>query len=71
MGVFPLQEPCKNRKLYATHDVGSAGRYSLFRAADTFQHPIVVAHTHRFGQIVEGDATGKHFPAAHLAGWGM
>jgi len=55
-------------KLYMTHDVGSAGRYSLFRAADTFQHPIVVAHTHRFGGIVEGNATGDHFPAWQF-GW--
>lgn len=64
----PYKNHIKIGKLYCTHDVGVAGRYSLFKAADTFQHPVVVAHTHRFGMIVEGDATGKHFPAAQF-GW--
>src|SRR6266487_856668 len=64
----PYKQHIKLGKLYCTHDVGSVGRYSLFRAADTFQHPVVVAHTHRFGMLVEGDATGKHFPAAQF-GW--
>lgn len=65
---IPYKSHIKIGKLYATHDVGTAGRYSLFKAADTFQHPVVVAHTHRFGMIVEGDATGKHFPTAQF-GW--
>lgn len=64
----PYKSHIKIGKLYCTHDVGTAGRYSLFKAADTFQHPVVVGHTHRFGMIVEGDATGKHFPAAQF-GW--
>ena len=65
---IPYKSHIKIGKLYATHDVGTVGRYSLFRAADTFQHPVVVAHTHRFGMIVEGDATGKHFVASQF-GW--
>lgn len=64
----PYKDHIKVGKVYCTHDVGVAGRYSLFKAADTFQHPVVVAHTHRFGMIVEGDATGKHFPTAQF-GW--
>ena len=65
---IPYKSHIKIGKIYCTHDVGTAGRYSLFKAADTFQHPVVVAHTHRFGMVVEGDATGKHFPAAQF-GW--
>jgi calcineurin-like phosphoesterase family protein len=65
---IPYKSHIKIGKIYCTHDVGAAGRYSLFKAADTFQHPVVVAHTHRFGMVVEGDATGKHFPAAQF-GW--
>jgi predicted phosphodiesterase len=64
----PYKSHVKLGKIYMTHDVGSAGRYSLFKAADTFQHPIVVAHTHRFGGIVEGNAEGKCYPAWQF-GW--
>ncbi len=45
-------------KLYMTHDVGSSGRYAVFRALETFAHSVVTAHTHRLQYIVEGDATG-------------
>ena len=55
-------------KLWITHDVGTAGRYSVFRAADTFQHPVAMAHTHRIVSIVEGNALGEHFPAIQF-GW--
>jgi len=64
----PYRESIKVGKLWITHDVGTAGRYSVFRAADTFQHPVVMAHTHRLVYIVEGNATGEHFPAAQF-GW--
>jgi len=64
----PYKQSIKIGKLWATHDVGSAGRYSVFRAADTFQHSVVVAHTHRLTYIVEGNATGEHFVAAQF-GW--
>lgn len=64
----PYKDHIKLGKLYCTHDVGTVGRYSVFKAADTFQHPVIVAHTHRFCMVVEGDATGKHFPAAQF-GW--
>jgi hypothetical protein len=55
-------------KLWITHDAGFIGRYAVYRTADTFQHPIVTAHTHRYCMIVEGNATGEHFPAASF-GW--
>lgn len=45
-------------KLHITHDVGSAGRYNVYRVLDSFQASVVTAHTHRLGYIVEGDATG-------------
>jgi len=64
----PYKSATRLGKLWITHDVGTAGRYSVFRAADTFQHPIVMAHTHRLVYVVEGDATGDHFPAVQF-GW--
>jgi len=45
-------------KVHLTHDVGSAGRYNVYKALDTFQTSIVTAHTHRLAYVVEGDATG-------------
>lgn len=64
----PYKSSIQIGKLWCTHDVGSVGRYAVFRAADTFQHPVVVSHTHRMCYIVEGNATGEHAPAASF-GW--
>jgi predicted phosphodiesterase len=64
----PYKSAIQVGKLWITHDVGVAGRYSVFRAADTFQHPVVMAHTHRLVYIVEGNATGETFPAVQF-GW--
>lgn len=64
----PYKEAIQLGKLWLTHDVGIAGRYSVFRAADTFQHPVVMAHTHRLVYVVEGNATGESFPAVQF-GW--
>lgn len=55
-------------KLHITHDVGSAGRYNVFKALDTFQAPIVTGHTHRMAYVVEGDATGGSQVSAQF-GW--
>jgi len=62
------KEHIKIGKLYVTHDVGSTGPYAIFRAASTFQHPVVVGHTHRYAATIEGDALGKHYPAWSF-GW--
>jgi predicted phosphodiesterase len=64
----PYKSAIQLGKLWITHDVGVAGRYSVFRAADTFQHPVVMAHTHRLVYVVEGNATGDTFPAVQF-GW--
>lgn len=66
--VVPYKESLQIGKLWLTHDVGVAGRYSVFRAADTFQHPVALAHTHRVVYVVEGNATGEAFPAVQF-GW--
>lgn len=64
----PYKSSLQLGKLWITHDVGTAGRYSIFRAADTFQHPLAMAHTHRLIYMVEGNATGETFPAVQF-GW--
>lgn len=51
-----------------THDVGIAGRYSVYRCLDTYQHSIATGHTHRLAYMVEGDATGVHKISAQF-GW--
>ncbi len=64
----PYKESIQVGKLWMTHDAGYIGRYAVYRTADTFQHSVVTAHTHRMCYIVEGDATGEHFVAASF-GW--
>lgn len=65
---FPYKENTKIGKMYATHDIGVATRYAIYRAAETFQANNITAHTHRLAYMVEGDATGE----AHVScsfGW--
>lgn len=64
----PYKDSTRLGKLWITHDCGTAGRYSAFRTADTFQHPVVTAHTHRLIYLVEGNATGEYFPSVQF-GW--
>jgi hypothetical protein len=64
----PYKESIQIGKLWMTHDAGFIGRYAVYRTADTFQHSVVTAHTHRMCYIVEGNATGEHFVAASF-GW--
>lgn len=64
----PYKQSIKIGKLHLTHDVGSAGRYNVYRALDTFQSPIATGHTHRLGYVVEGDATGDSQVSAQF-GW--
>ena len=55
----PYKEFTRLGKLYVTHDVGSAGRYNVYKALDSFQASVVTGHTHRLGYVVEGDAVGN------------
>lgn len=64
----PYKDHTQVGKIYATHDIGTAGRYTAFRALETFQANIVTAHTHRFSYLVEGDATGDAHVSTTL-GW--
>ncbi len=64
----PYKQSLQLGKLWMTHDAGFIGRYAVYRTADTFQHSVVTAHTHRMCYIVEGNATGEHFVAASF-GW--
>lgn len=64
----PYKQSIRIGKLNLTHDVGSAGRYNVYKALDTFQSPIATGHTHRLGYVVEGDATGDSQVSAQF-GW--
>lgn len=64
----PYKSDIQIGKLNLTHDVGSAGRYNVYRALDTYQSPIATGHTHRLGYVVEGDATGDSQVSAQF-GW--
>lgn len=64
----PYKHDTKLGKLYLTHDVGVAGRNSVFRCLDTYQHSIVTGHSHRMAYIVEGNAIGE-FKLSAQFGW--
>lgn len=64
----PYKHSTRIGKLHITHDVGSAGRYNVFKALDAFQSSVVTGHTHRLGYVVEGDAVGKCQVSAQF-GW--
>lgn len=64
----PYKRAYKIGKLNVTHDTGVAGRYAHYKALDTFQHNIIIGHTHRIGYAVEGDAQGQRHITAHF-GW--
>lgn len=62
------KEHTKLGKLHVTHDVGTAGRYSAYRALDTYQHSVTTGHSHRLSYVVEGNAVGEHKLSASF-GW--
>lgn len=65
----PYKDDTHLGKLNLTHDVGTAGRYAVYKALDMYQHSIVTGHTHRLAYIVEGNATGKEFKVSAQFGW--
>lgn len=64
----PYKHATRLGKLWLTHDVGSAGRFSTYKALDTFQHSVVTGHAHRLSYVVEGNATGEQKLSAQF-GW--
>ncbi len=64
----PYKDATKLGKVWLTHDTGNTGRYTTYKALDTFQHPVVIAHSHRIAYAVEGNATGEAIVGAQF-GW--
>lgn len=64
----PYRSDIRIGKVYATHDVGSAGRNAIFRCLDSYQHSNVTGHTHRLAYVVEGNAAGETKISAQF-GW--
>jgi hypothetical protein len=64
----PYKSDTKLGKAYFTHDVGTAGRYSTFKALDTYQHTVITGHAHRMSYVVEGNAVGEYKLSAQF-GW--
>ena len=64
----PYKQAYKLGKLNITHDAGNAGRYAHYKSLDTFQHNVIIGHTHRIGYAVEGDAQGSRHVCA-MFGW--
>jgi predicted phosphodiesterase len=64
----PYKEHRKIGRLYATHDVGTAGRFATYKALDTYQHSVITAHTHRMSYLVEGNSVGEYKLSASF-GW--
>jgi predicted phosphodiesterase len=55
--------------VHFTHDVGTSGRNSVYKALELYQHSVITGHTHRMAYIVEGSATGECKLSAPF-GWG-
>lgn len=64
----PYKQSYKLGKMNFTHDTGVAGRYAHYKALETFQHNVIIGHTHRIGYAVEGNANGERHLTAQL-GW--
>lgn len=64
----PYKRHTKIGKLYITHDVGSAGRYSSHKALDSYQHSVTTGHAHRMCYVVEGNSIGEQKLSAQF-GW--
>jgi len=64
----PYKQAYKIGKLNVTHDAGNCGRVAHQKAMDTFQHNVIIGHTHRMGYMVEGNANGERHVSA-MFGW--
>lgn len=64
----PYKQAYKLGKMNFTHDAGNAGKTAHYDALTTFQHNIIIGHTHRIGYAVEGNAAGERHLCAQL-GW--
>jgi predicted phosphodiesterase len=65
---IPYKSHYKIGKLNVTHDTGTAGRYAHYKSMDSFQHNVIIGHTHRLGYAVEGNAEGERHVTA-MFGW--
>lgn len=64
----PYKHTYKLGKMNITHDTGQAGRYAHYKALETYQHNIIINHTHRIGYAVEGNAKNERHVCA-MFGW--
>lgn len=64
----PYKQSRTQGKVNVTHDCGNAGAFAHYKALDTFQGNIVIAHTHRLGVTYLGNAQGKSHVGA-MFGW--
>lgn len=64
----PYKQSLKLGKLNLTHDCGNAGGQAHTKALGTFQHNIVIGHTHRMSVAYEGNAAGESHVGA-MFGW--
>jgi predicted phosphodiesterase len=65
----PYKQHTRIGKAYVTHDVGVAGKFAHYRAADNYQKTIITGHTHRAASVISGNVAGEtHF--SMMCGWG-
>ena len=65
----PYKRDKKIGKIHYTHDVGTAGRYSVFKALGLYQHSNVTGHSHRMVYVVENNALGDCPKVSASFGW--
>jgi hypothetical protein len=64
----PYMESLRVGKVYLTHDEGNAGPQAHVKARQTFEHSVVIGHTHTMASHYQGNAVGESH-VGMMFGW--
>lgn len=64
----PYMESLRVGKVYLTHDEGNAGPQAHVKARQTFEHSVVIGHTHTMASHYAGNAVGESH-VGMMFGW--
>lgn len=64
----PYMDHLSIGKLYVTHEEGNAGPYANIRARASFEHNVLIGHTHRLAESYQGNAVGETHVGV-MGGW--
>jgi hypothetical protein len=64
----PYMEALRIGKIYVTHDEGNAGAQAHIKARQTFEHSVVIGHTHTMASHYQGNPVGESH-VGMMFGW--